>query len=104
VLRAWVYRVIAWQTGRTDAPEFAAVYQTWLNDSARLSQRAHPYTHRGEQWTIHILNDAYGRIGLRVELPGRVVYVQDSGLACPAAGFMYRLLQTCAARIQAHLA
>lgn len=104
VLRTWVYQVIAWQTGHAAAPEFETVYQSWLNSSTRLSQRPHTYTQQGRQWIVHILNDAYGRIGLRVELPGQVVYVQDTALACPAAGFMFRLLQSCAARIHANLA
>jgi hypothetical protein len=99
VLRMWTYRVIAWQTGNTDTPDFAAIYQTWLNDSTRLSQQQHEYEHQGDVWQVQILNDVYGRIGLRIDMLQQTVYVQDNNLACPAAGFMFRLLQDCTGHI-----
>jgi len=72
---------------------FAQVYGRWVGESARLDQQCHPYDHRGQAWQVQIISTVYGRAGLRVVDPkGGVHWVADEALACPAEGFMGRLL------------
>lgn len=73
----------------------ATHYQHWLDGTVRLSATAYPYTHRGDTYTAHVINTAYGRVGLRLTTPsGHIHYLADPGLACPAAAYMYDLITT----------
>jgi hypothetical protein len=86
MLRRWCY-----QPGPAD---FETVYAGWLADSVRLSTQVHVYEHAGQVFHVQILNNLYGRIGLRVSPPaGEPVEVLDGALACPAQGFMQGLLR-----------
>ncbi|MCI0709329.1 MAG: hypothetical protein L0154_04120 [Chloroflexi bacterium] len=98
VLRNWVYALIRAQSARVEPPDFQQVYHDWLNSSARLSQRVHDYDHRQQQWQVQIVNNAYGRVGLRVQRGDMVDYVDDGVYACPAEGYMTVLLAEIAAR------
>lgn len=72
-----------------------AHYQSWLNGTVRLSATAYPYTHLGQTYTAHVINTAYGRVGLRLTTPsGDIHYLADPGLACPAAAYMHHLITT----------
>jgi len=72
---------------------FAQVYERWVGESARLDQQRHAYDHAGLVWSAQIISTVYGRAGLRVVDPqGGVHWVADEALACPAEGFMGRLL------------
>lgn len=93
VLRLWVDALIRHRLTGNAVPDFACLYAVWLDDSTRLSQTVHPYAHAGQTWQVQIINNAYGRCGLRVQLAAETVYVADNGLACPAAGFMVGLLR-----------
>jgi len=73
-------------------PKFSELYQSWLDESVRVSQQVHEYVHQGAAWQVNVLNNAYGRVGLRVETGDGLYYVRDEALSCPAAGFMYGLL------------
>jgi hypothetical protein len=90
--------VFAWLRAG-ERPDFTAVYADWLAGTWRASALAHPYDHAGERWTIHILNNAYGRVGLRVKRPSETTFVRDEALACPASGFMAALLAEVCARV-----
>lgn len=82
-----------------DAPDFNAIYGAWLAESVRCSAREHEYSHRDEAWTVRVINNVYGRIGLKVERGESVEWVYDGALACPAEGFMYGLLAAVAEKI-----
>lgn len=102
VLRAWMYARIQAAALKTDPPLFTAVYGRWLNDSVRVSTTVHRYTYKRQSWNVQIVTHAYGRFGLIMEEDAgrdtddtdaeRVVCIYDPGLACPAEGFMMRLL------------
>jgi hypothetical protein len=97
VCNAVAYALIRARTGGPQA-DFDQIYDTWLNNSVRASQTVHTYTHKDANWQVRLLNDAYGRLGLIVRLSdaddgtASIVYVEDKTLACPAEGFMARLL------------
>lgn len=93
------YAMIQAHTARTVLPEFAVIYRSWLDDTVRLSSTVHRYEHRGEAWQVQIINHAYGRMGLLVQRGDELDYVYDSALACPAEGYMMRLLADVAAHL-----
>ncbi|MCB0212821.1 MAG: hypothetical protein KDJ52_25990 [Anaerolineae bacterium] len=68
--------------------DFASLYQSWLDDSARIATTAHTYPHNHTTFTVRTVYNAYGRVGLAVHTPTGVEYVADSRLACPAAHYM----------------
>jgi hypothetical protein len=79
--------------------DFSAVYQTWLDDSVRISTTVHLYPHGEIEFKVRVLNNIYGRIGLEVEVAGEKRYVLDMGLACPAANYMRGLSGEVAQRL-----
>lgn len=104
VCRALMYALIQAHATHTPPPDFGSIYAAWLDGTTRLSQKAHTYQYQGMVWTVHIVNHAYGRVGLIVE-DGRLAhYVRDASLACPAEGFMFGLLGEVAACFAAALA
>lgn len=103
VLHDWAYALIQARALKAEPPAFMARYASWLMQTLRISQAAQPYTHRGETWQVQVISHAYGRIGLRITTPSQVCYVQDAALACPAEGFMQRLLASSAEKIAAAL-
>lgn len=105
VNRAALYALVR-AGGKADAaPPFATIYHTWLWDSIRLSQTQHAYNHNGAAWRVKVVNNAYGRMGLCIQLAddNDPVYVLDTRLACPAEGFMKRLLENVYQRVVAAL-
>lgn len=94
-----LYALAQAQITRTPPPTFEAVYQSWLDDSCRVSSTVHKYPHRGMVWHIQIINHAYGRVGLVVQRGDHTEYISDAALACPAEGFMYKLLAAVAEQI-----
>lgn len=87
---AWVRARIA----KSLPPTFEALYQEWLDSSARLSSQVHEYQYGEAVWHVRVVNTVYGRAGIAISLDdGRTVYVHDSVLACPAEGFMVHLLK-----------
>jgi hypothetical protein len=97
MLRDWVYVLFA---GEGD---FKTVYYKWLNDSIRVSQTVHEYPHEGQVWRVNILNHAYGRMGLKVQIGEDVYYLADGVYSCPAEGYMLALLSEICAGIQERL-
>lgn len=80
--------------------DFLAVYQGWLNDWVRMSGTKYNYEQAGVEFGVWIIYDAYGRVGLKVEVggAGTVFYVQDTASGCPAASYMRDL---CGATVRA---
>ena len=93
VLQNWMYALIRSQSAKSNLPPFQQIYGEWLDGSTRLSQQIHVYDYHGAIWHINIINNAYGRIGLRVKRVDTVDYVQDGVYACPAEGYMATLLE-----------
>lgn len=95
ILQAAVYQLIhLFYTHRDRRTElchlfdFAAIYQTWLNGSVRVSAAAHPYQYNGLEFEVRLIYNVYGRVGLEIKMAGEVYYVTDMSLACPAASYM----------------
>jgi hypothetical protein len=103
VLRGWLYAVIRAHATKETAPQFIQMYHNWLDNSMRLSHDIHPYQHEGKQWEINIVNNAYGRVGLRIQRGNAVDYVQDNVYACPAEHYMTLLLTEVATQIEQRL-
>ncbi len=93
VCQAYLYDRIRAHSGKTTPQSFSAFYGTWLNDSVRVSQQTHIYTHENAVWSVYVINHAYGRVGLRVHINETTHYIADSTLACPAEGYMFTLLK-----------
>jgi hypothetical protein len=71
--------------------DFLAIYQSWLDASARLSATPHSYSYENVQYEVQVVYNAYGRVGLSVQVAGEVYYVADMSLACPASNYMLDL-------------
>lgn len=71
-----------------DQFDFLTVYQTWLDDSVRISTAPHTYQHGGVSFTLRTVYNAYGRVGFEAQTPTGVDYIVDLTLACPAASYM----------------
>lgn len=82
-------------------PPFEHIYAEWLFGTVALGGAVYVYAHQGEAWQVQVLSHAYGRVGLAIYRPGGVDYVVDKTLACPAEGFMARLLADVGARLLA---
>jgi hypothetical protein len=78
--------------------DFAAVYQSWLDASARASAATHFYIYNDATYAVQVVYNAYGRVGLKVQVAEEVYYVADTALACPASNYM---LDLCGAVTQA---
>ena len=79
--------------------DFSAVYQSWLDDSVRISTTIHLYRQGETEFKVRVLNNIYGRVGLAIEAAGEIYYVLDMGLACPAASYMRGLCGEVAQRL-----
>lgn len=99
VLQAVAYAVIRARASGAPPPTFERVYAGWLDGSIRVSQTVHRYAHEGAEWSIRVITNAYGRAGMIIEAGEATYYVYDGALACPAEGFMARLLAEVAARM-----
>lgn len=97
VCNALLYALIQARHSKTPPPEFSVIYMQWLTSSVRISQTVHRYQQHGHAWHVQILNDIYGRVGLRVQAADQTYYVHDAALRCPADGFMFGLLNAVAA-------
>lgn len=83
--------------------DFSALYQNWLDASARVSATVHTYLHQDVAYQIQIVYNAYGRVGLKVTRADEVYYVFDPALACPAANYMLDLCDAAAQSLCAAL-
>lgn len=93
VLNAWLYEQMrAYQTKSTATP-FDQVYADWVANSGRRSEKMYIYPHQNVEWGIRLLNNAYGRVGLQVDMPDKTAYVHDTTYLCPAEGFVHQLLR-----------
>lgn len=80
-------------------PPFEQIYAEWLFGTVAVGGAIYDYTHQGEAWQVQVVSHAYGRVGLVIYRPDGVDYVVDKALACPAEGFMARLLADVGARM-----
>ena len=71
-----------------DEFDFSEVYQTWLNDSTGVFSTVHVYDHDGARFEVRMVYNAYGRVGLQVQVSDEVYYVVDMTMACPASNYM----------------
>lgn len=98
-LHAFLYAIIPLRGEALRSVDPAAIYRQWQNASLRLTVTVHPYPHRGEVWSVQVMNNVYGRIGLQVTTPHAVYYVRDQAYTCPAEGFMSVLIRQVCQRI-----
>jgi hypothetical protein len=98
-LNAYAYAVVRAHVEGLPLPCFREVYKQWCADSVRLSQTRHAYAHGQSDWQVQIIYTVYGRVGLAVQTDQSRHYVADGQYACPAEGFMSRLLAAVAAKI-----
>jgi hypothetical protein len=106
MLQAAAYRLIQLSQKYRQEPariegkfDFGEVYQTWLDDSVRISAKTYLYHWRETEFKVRVLNYIYGRVGLEVAVAGQRYYVLDTGLACPAASYMRGLCGEVAQKI-----
>ncbi len=90
MLNTWFYDHIRATQTQTPTTPFDSLYDEWVASSGRRSEKIHSY---GDSWHIRLLNNAYGRVGLQVDMPTKTVYVHDTTYLCPAEGFMWVLLR-----------
>ena len=99
VLMAVAYALIENRSLANSALDFNAIYFTWVNSSTRISSQQHVFEHNNQPLNIQVINTAYGRAGLVVDTAEARHYVRDGMFACPAEGFMLRLLRDVTDRI-----
>ena len=99
VLRAVAYALLAARASDGRLVDFNAIYFGWLGDSVRVSGRVHRFDHTVKPLHVQVINTAYGRVGLIVDIGDARHYVRDGMLTCPAEGFMVVLLRDVAAAI-----
>ena len=99
VLMAVAYACIENRSLTTSDLDFNAIYFAWVNSSTRISSQVHVFDHRAQPLNIQIINTAYGRAGLVVDIDEARHYVRDGVFACPAEGFMMHLLRDVVDRI-----
>lgn len=102
VCQALVYAHVAARAGRAQV-DFEQVYTAWLDGTTRAAAHPYPYTHGDAAWQVYTLHNAYGRLGLRVVMPTGTHHIEDTGLSCPAQGYMRGLLAAVAGGISAAL-
>lgn len=93
VLRRMIYQMIPARANQQEMPSFESIYYGWVNDSIRVSSQIHEVEHHGETWQLQVINQVYGRVGLKIVMEDNVIYVADGIYLCPAEGFMYTLLK-----------
>ncbi|MCS7069896.1 MAG: hypothetical protein NZM00_00200, partial [Anaerolinea sp.] len=94
VLRAWCYARVQAAALRSEPPQFTAVYGRWLHTTVRVSATVHRFAYKQQVWNVQIVTHAYGRFGLIMQDEARrTACIYDPRLACPAEGFMMRLLE-----------
>ena len=91
--QAVIYEASKAQMMGRELPVFPQIYMKWLNNTVEVSHKVYDYAHNNEAWKIRTIKHIYGRIGLMIEAPNTIHYVQDMHLACPAEGFMYILVR-----------
>lgn len=100
VNQALLYDLIRHKNSPMQKPDFATIYQAWLNNSVRVSSTLYNMVHNQSLWIIQIVNHAYGRVGLIVHIEDQSThYIQDGVYACPVEGFMFSLLSDLASKI-----
>lgn len=93
-LRHYAYVLLQARALKLSTPDFVQVYQRWVGESARVASQFQDYSQQGRMWQVQVVTTVYGRAGLWVHgdaLPAPVL-VADERYACPAEGFMGRLL------------
>jgi len=99
VISAVIIASIRASLTHSSPPTFTECYGQWLNDGVRVSAQQHTYTHQAVNWSVQVINTAYGRAGLIVQTADSTHYLADAALGCPAEGFMFNLLKSTSERI-----
>jgi hypothetical protein len=98
-LQAYAYAFVYAVSTHTPLPDFQAVYSEWLNGTVKTFAEEHSYIVGDQACTIQVIAHAYGRIGLLIHA-GETYAIYDPVLACPAEGFMTKLLLEVAAQMR----
>jgi len=101
MLNAWLYEQMRAHQTKSIAMPFDQVYADWVANSGRRSEKMYVYPHQNMEWQIRLLNNAYGRMGLQVDMPDKTVYVHDTAYLCPAEGFVHQLLRDVVKKLSA---
>lgn len=101
VIQAYLHTLLKAYLTDQPMPDFNAIYHDWLTRSTLVSSVSFPYEHQGEMWRVRLVKNNYGLVGMIVHTDTHRYYVSDLIYSCPAAGFMTRLLQDCAQRLEA---
>jgi hypothetical protein len=99
MLNIWFYDQARAIKTKTPATLFDTLYMDWVANSGRRSEKIHRYQHGEDEWEIRLLNNAYGRTGLQVDMPTHTAYVHDTAYLCPAEGFMRGVLRDVAEKL-----
>jgi hypothetical protein len=103
VIQAYLHLALRRRLQSLPPPGFASVYANWLNESIEVARLMYPYNYQGEIWLVRLVRNAYGRMGMLVQMQGADHYVYDAEQRCPAAGFMASMLEAAARRLAAAL-
>ncbi len=98
-LQAYAYAFAYASSTQTPLPDFQAVYSEWLNGTVKAFAQEHSYMVGDQSCTIQVVAHAYGRIGMLIRAD-ETYAVYDPILACPAEGFMTKLLLDVAAHMR----
>lgn len=101
MLNTWFADYFRAKQTKTPPTPFDTLYDEWVANSGRRSERIHLYQYNGADWHIRILNNIYGRVGLQVDMPDKTVYIHDPIYQCPAEGFMRHLLREVVQKLSA---
>ncbi|MDX1992708.1 MAG: hypothetical protein SF029_09970 [bacterium] len=100
VIQTYTLALMKAQSSGRPLPDFLPVYQHWIDDSLLVARTEDHYSHNGVTWRVRLVKTVYGVCGLRVETTNGATFVRDDALACPAQGFMTRLLMEIAAKLR----
>lgn len=82
-----LWHVFYARVNRPDVPTDTLI-EEFIQASLHLSSETISYTHGDEKWHICTVSSVFGRVGLRVTMPQRTVYVCDERYLCPMEGFI----------------
>ncbi|MCC6616004.1 MAG: hypothetical protein IT320_21220 [Anaerolineae bacterium] len=99
VTHKYAFALLRARLTREPAPDFKAIYESWLASGVRVLETPYPYAADGHDWQVRVISHVYGRVGLIVQTEADTHYLYDPALMCPAEGFMLGLLQDICARL-----
>lgn len=101
VIQAYLHALLKAHVTGQSMPDFRMIYHQWLGHSVLVSSVSFRYEYQEQPWTVRLVKNNYGLTGMVIDTQASTYYVNDPVYLCPAAGFMTRLLQDCARRLEA---